>query len=95
MPPPINHLLATLWQKHLPQVLARIDLLDRAATDLTLHAEAHATAHKLAGSLGMYGYQSATEAARLYEQELETSTPDPATLTGQAKKIRTALTNPS
>jgi HPt (histidine-containing phosphotransfer) domain-containing protein len=71
-------LLATLWQRNLPILQDRLHELDRAAEDavwqtLTPQAreDAAATAHKLAGSLGMFGYTHGTELARKIEQLLE------------------------
>jgi HPt (histidine-containing phosphotransfer) domain-containing protein len=68
-------LLAALWLRNLPVVEERVATLDRAAeamiagvVDGTLRAEAAGCAHKLAGSLGMYGYDEGTRIAR----ELET-----------------------
>jgi HPt (histidine-containing phosphotransfer) domain-containing protein len=52
----------------------RLVTLDRAAAaasagtlDEALHAEAASTGHKLAGSLGMYGYDEGTRIAREIE----------------------------
>jgi len=70
-------LLATLWQRNLPVLLDRLAELDKAAEDavwqtLTSQAreDAAMTAHKLAGSLGMFGYPQGTELARKIEQML-------------------------
>ncbi|HEY4355327.1 MAG TPA: Hpt domain-containing protein [Acidobacteriaceae bacterium] len=71
-------MLAGLWQRNLPVVRERVDEMQRAATaaaagELTPEARASAgsTAHKLAGSLGMFGYQHGTEIARQLEEMLE------------------------
>jgi len=70
-------LLATLWQKNLPVLQDRQAELDKASEEalwqtLTPQAreDAAATAHKLAGSLGMFGYPQGTELARKIEQML-------------------------
>ncbi len=92
---PTETLIAALWQKNRPKVLAYVDLLDRAASATLLpaaqQAEAVATAHKLAGSLGMYGFHAATESARQLEQELELPTPSQATLQTLTRSLRQQL----
>ena len=67
-------LLAALWLRNLPLVEERLALLDRAAATIAdgrlkeeLREEASHTAHKLAGSLGMYGYDEGTSIAREIE----------------------------
>src|ERR1700753_1813279 len=72
-------MLAGLWQRNLPVVRERVDEMQRAAIaaatgNLTpeVRAAAGSTAHKLAGSLGMFGFQHGTEIARTLEQMLET-----------------------
>ena len=88
-------LLAALWQKNYPKILAHLDLLDQAATTTPLPAplqkEAAAVAHKLAGSLGMYGYPAGTEAARQLEQELDLPTPNQSTLQQLTKTLRQSI----
>lgn len=87
-------MIAALWQRSQPQVLERLALLDRAAAGpltQTLQQEAAATAHKLAGSLGMFGFHEGTRFARELEQQLETESPDPAQLTALAINLRAAL----
>ncbi|WP_213806818.1 Hpt domain-containing protein [Granulicella sp. dw_53] len=67
-------LIAELWQRHLPALLQRLDTLDRiaasaAATPLSSEDrnEGLGISHKLAGSLGMYGYHHGTEVAMQLE----------------------------
>ena len=67
-------ILAALWQRNLPVLrdrLAQLDAASEAAATgkLTpeLRHDASSTAHKLAGSLGMFGYQRGTEFARKME----------------------------
>ncbi len=74
-------LLATLWERNLPVLRERLDLLDAAAAaaatgSLTAEqrTEAGSTAHKLAGSLGMFGYPRGTDLARQLEQSFESGT---------------------
>jgi HPt (histidine-containing phosphotransfer) domain-containing protein len=78
----IDALLAKLWSTNLPTLRERLDLLDRTAAtaasgslDETARTEALNIAHKLAGSLGMFGYQEGTEIARQIEQLLKAPTP--------------------
>ena len=79
----IDNVLAQLWKKNLPTVRERLDLLDKfgaAASsgrlDESTRLEALNIAHKLAGSLGMYGYQQGTEVASKMERILKSPTPE-------------------
>ena len=91
----ISSALAAIWQRNQPQVLERLAALDRAAhanpLPALLQQEAAATAHKLAGTLGMFGFTRGTEIARELEQHLELAHPDSATLTGQTRRLREAI----
>lgn len=78
----IQALLTDLWQRHLPMLIERLALLDRAATKAAsgtlpeeTRAEAQSVAHKLAGNLGMFGHQKAGEIAGQIEQVLKAPTP--------------------
>jgi HPt (histidine-containing phosphotransfer) domain-containing protein len=95
----IEALLAILWQRQLPLLQERLDLLDRAAAEASSgilseasRNEALTVAHKLAGSLGMFGYHQGTETARTMELILKAPTrdtlPDLACL---AKNLRATL----
>jgi len=84
-PEATRKLLASLWERSLPVLRERCALLERAATaaqagTLTpeLRAEATAIAHKLSGSLGMFGYPEGTDLARRIEEHLEAPTPTDA-----------------
>lgn len=75
---PAQGMLASLWERGLPRLRGRLEQLDgaaAAAVDGSLgaetRAEAAATAHQLAGSLGMFGYAEGTETARAMEVLLE------------------------
>jgi len=75
--------LAALWERNLPVLrdrLAQLDAASEAAATGKLTPEmredAVGTAHKLAGSLGMFGYQRGTEFAR--KIELLLNEPGPA-----------------
>jgi HPt (histidine-containing phosphotransfer) domain-containing protein len=80
VPPPvaIPAALQAIWERNLPQTRERVALLQRAAAQLShtrtldadLHSEALSLAHKLAGSLGMFGFAAGTEHARAIEAEL-------------------------
>lgn len=66
--------LELLWQRHLPEIEARLAILDSAAAAIaaaSLTSEqqqaAHAAAHKLAGVLGSFGLSQATAPAREIE----------------------------
>lgn len=70
--------IGTLWQRGLPRLQERLEELDQAATAALrgglppeLRERAISTAHKLAGSLGMFGYPSGTDTARRIELLLE------------------------
>jgi HPt (histidine-containing phosphotransfer) domain-containing protein len=69
-------MLAVIWQRHRPVVQERLQLLDRvviaAKGELSddLREEGSSVAHKLAGSLGMYGYDEGTRVAREIEHLL-------------------------
>jgi hypothetical protein len=99
----INNVLAELWKKNLPTVHERLDLLDKfgmvAASgklDEPTRIEALNIAHKLAGSLGMYGYQQGTEVASKMERILKSPTPETLlNLRALAADLRRSLaTNP-
>jgi len=79
----IEALLADLWQRHLPLLRERLDLLDRIAADASTgtlteesRLEALSVAHKLSGNLGMFGHQHGTETASQMEKILKTPTPE-------------------
>ena len=86
-------LLSDLWQRNLPLIEQRMAVLERAsAGPITeeLRSEAANVAHKLAGSLGMFGYQQGTEIARELECLLESPARDlvrVASLTVQLRSI--------
>ena len=71
-------LLATLWLKNRPIVDERLASLDGAAAAAAggsladaQRKEAQSAAHKLAGALGMYGFDEGTRVARQIEVLLE------------------------
>ena len=98
-PDQIDTLLAELWQKNLPTLRQRLDLLDRIASDASSgtlaeapRTEALSIAHKLSGSLGMFGYQQGTEVASKMERILKSPSPDTLlTLRALAVDLRESL----
>jgi len=77
----IRILLADLWQRHLPALHERLNLLDRTAEEAASgilpepsREEAQAIAHKLAGNLGMFGHNKAGDIASQMEQILKAPT---------------------
>jgi HPt (histidine-containing phosphotransfer) domain-containing protein len=78
----ISILLSDLWERNLPTLRERLDILDRAASTASsgklpedARAEALDIAHRLSGSLGMFGYHQGTEIARQIEEILKAPTP--------------------
>lgn len=77
------HKLQGLWERSRPMVERRLQVLARAAEaaatgtlQAALRAHAETEAHKLAGSLGMFGFARGTELARQIELALETASPE-------------------
>jgi HPt (histidine-containing phosphotransfer) domain-containing protein len=80
-------LLAALWVRNRPIIDERLATLDRAgaaaaagALGEELRKEANSTAHKLAGALGMYGFDEGTRVAGEIEVLLGDANPDAARL---------------
>jgi diguanylate cyclase (GGDEF)-like protein len=78
-----RELLAALWERHHHTNMGRVELLERAALALldgelppTLADEARGAAHKLAGSLGTFGFHEGTRTARTAEALLDSDQPD-------------------
>lgn len=77
-----RQLITALWDRSLPIIYDRLNCLDHACEAAVLDALTPAvrrtaadTAHKLAGSLGMFGYPRGTELAREIESLLELDGP--------------------
>ena len=94
----IDDLLLRLWQKNLPTIRQRLDLLDQLGSaaasgklEEPARVEALRVAHNLAGSLGMYGYDHGTRLARQLELLLDYPTPDPTQIRTLASQLRQAL----
>src|ERR1700729_3828673 len=98
-PDQIDTLLASLWKKNLPTLRERLDLLDRTAKIAASgklpedsRNEALSIAHKLSGSLGMFGYQQGTQIAANMERILKSPTPETlATLPPLPAALRKSL----
>jgi chemotaxis protein histidine kinase CheA len=91
-------LLAALWVKIRPMVEERLATLDAAALsavggglDEAQRVEAISAAHKLAGSLGMYGYDEGTAVARKIEVLLGEAAPDVVRLKALNMELRRAV----
>ncbi len=94
-----QEILARAWQRTQPVIRERLCLLEataQAAYKGSLPAEirdpAIAESHKLAGSLGMFGFPHGTELAREIEVLLESSaTPPPELLESLTLELRSTL----
>src|SRR5580692_4332634 len=92
-------LLHKLWQRSLPLLRERLALLDAAANaarsgtlSADLRAQAIDDAHKLTGSLGMFGYPDGTDVARKIELLLEApDAPPPDRLDELTRELRAIL----
>jgi HPt (histidine-containing phosphotransfer) domain-containing protein len=91
-------LLAALWVKNRPIIEQRLATLDGAAVAAAAGAlsdeqrgVANSTAHKLAGALGMYGYDEGTRIARELEAMLGETNPDAARFGGLIAELRAAI----
>lgn len=88
----LQSVVADLWRRSRPAVLARIAVLQDAAVGPPTperHAAARAEAHKLVGLLGSYGIAEGSELARVAEQQLAGERPfDGAALASTADRLR-------
>ena len=92
--------IAAVWRRAQPQTRERLLLLRRAADELAstrtidpeLRAEAASIAHKLAGSLGMFGFPEATGHARAIEVTLDhAGLPQPERLEEQVSALEASM----
>ncbi len=88
-------LLSALWERKRPLMLERLTVLDRAAEaaasgrmEPSLTQQALGEAHKLAGSLGTFGFPQGTEIARELEVGLEHGTPAPERMQELTRRLR-------
>ena len=94
-------LVSALWERKRPLMLQRLTILDRAAEaaavgslEESLCEEALSEAHKLAGSLGTFGFAKGTEIARELEVGLEAGTLKPERMQELTRRItRDALSD--
>jgi HPt (histidine-containing phosphotransfer) domain-containing protein len=92
-------LLAAHWARSRPLVEGRLATLDQAAVAAAaatlshdLRVEATSSAHKLAGSVGMYGYDEGTRIAREIELLLDDcAAPDAERLRALIAELRAAI----
>ena len=94
-------LLADLWQRNQPIILERLAQLDAAVAALAagsltedLRAAAESTAHKLSGTLGMFGFHEGTTIARELEQELQSLRPEVSRLFRFSRNLRASIFPP-
>lgn len=90
--------VAGLWERLRPRVATRLDALEAAANrvvagtaDDETHADARDEAHRLAGSLGSYGFPGASAAARELELLLEREPVDAAAVQAAVGRLRSEL----
>ncbi len=81
------NLLAVLWESHRGTNIERVEAIEAAALavldgdlPLELRTEASGAAHKLAGSLGTFGFDEGTRIARTAEALLDEADVDPRVL---------------
>jgi HPt (histidine-containing phosphotransfer) domain-containing protein len=95
----IEALLSELWERNLPTLHERLNVLDRAASEAASgslteasRTEALDIAHKLSGSLGLFGRHQGTEIVRKIEQILNSPVPSALVrLTPLATELRRVL----
>ena len=94
-----REMLEKVWQRSLPIVMDRLNVLDAGAAALQaghlsneLRAQTIMEAHRLAGSLGMFGYDEGTRLAREIETMLESHVDlGDGSLVGLTKNLRASL----
>ncbi|MDP9052468.1 MAG: Hpt domain-containing protein [Acidobacteriota bacterium] len=91
-------ILAKVWARVRPVVEERLVTLDQASAaalagtlSQDLRKVAASEAHKLAGSLGMYGYDEGTRVARQLEVLLGGAAPDATRLHALIAELRSAV----
>ena len=93
-----QELLARLWLQNRPIIEERLATLERASASAgagelpeDLRREAHSTAHKLAGAVGMYGYDEGTRIARELELLLSGASLDAGRFNKLVGELRASL----
>ena len=86
--------MAAVWAQHRETMLARVDTLERAATELdsgavppALNEEAIQAAHQLAGTAGGFGFSRTSELAR----DVETTLRDAAVTSDAVPELASAI----
>jgi hypothetical protein len=94
-PDKVAKALAAVWERNRPLVEERLVLLDHVAEaagagvlDEKLRADGIGNAHKLAGSLGMYGFDEGTRVAREIEVLLVGGSSDAVRLKALCGELR-------
>ncbi len=93
-----------MWERHRSQILERVAVLEAAASAVTAKTltesereAAHAAAHKLAGTLGMFNLARGTDLAReldlAYSNESALAAASGAHLASLAAELRTMIEN--
>lgn len=100
IPPAMRAKILAIWLAKKKEIKEKVDVLERTAATLEetrtveddLRSEATAVAHKLAGSLGMFGHDEATEVARAIEIDLENpGLPQPERLREHVDRLKSLL----
>jgi HPt (histidine-containing phosphotransfer) domain-containing protein len=93
-------LLEQMWRKNRPLLDERLALLQEALEKLSagplpeaLRTEVISISHKLAGTLGMFGLQTGTDAAREIELTLTSSHPAAATFSTALLNLKEAISS--
>jgi HPt (histidine-containing phosphotransfer) domain-containing protein len=94
--------LRVVWERQHERVNGRIELVERAVAALAedrlddnLRADAGRAAHMLAGSLGMFGFVDASDAARELEAELARPAPERAHVSSALlRRLRDGIQGP-
>jgi HPt (histidine-containing phosphotransfer) domain-containing protein len=91
--------LRSVWERQRGHVSERIGVVERAIValgedrlDAQFRGEAERAAHMLAGSVGMFGFVDASDAARELESELLQVTPDRRTMLMLVERLREGVT---
>ena len=86
--------IAAMWEEARPRIMDRVAVLQATAAaatdgglDVAARREAEGEAHKLAGSLGMFGYPTGTDVARDIETMLEGDGPLGPELTALVSRL--------
>jgi HPt (histidine-containing phosphotransfer) domain-containing protein len=97
-PSSLTAVLARVWDENRQIIRQRLEILGHAAAEagsggLTpeLRSEALAAAHKLAGSLGMFGLAEAGQCAARVEVMLESDAFDSQSLSAAVERLNSAL----